>query len=151
MEAAGAISAAVSLLDVAARSSNAICDLISNWRNVPIEIIALGNEVSDSKAVLNQTCYLLHRLRDAPSRQTPNPVYFPVRSIEQQIHRALPVWAELQDLLAQFDQDGEDGGTRCSKARRFRWLKCRKKADQMKRSLRERRMGIMELVISSSA
>lgn len=150
MEALGAISSVLSLLDVVIRSSNAIQSLISNWREVPIEIIALANEANDSKAVLNQACHLLHQIKDIPPWQTFGTAHGLALDIERQINQATPIWTNLQDTLSKFGGQ-EDEALKGSKSNRLRWLKCRRKIDQMKRSLRERRVTIMELIVSSSA
>jgi hypothetical protein len=150
MEALGAISSILSLLDVVIRSSNAIHSLISNWRDVPIEIIALANEANDSKAVLNQACHLLHQIKNIPPWQTFGPAHGLALDIERQINQAIPIWNKLQDALSKFGGQ-EDEAMKCSKSNRLRWLKYRGKIDQMKRSLRERRINIMELIVSSSA
>jgi hypothetical protein len=150
MEALGAISSILSLLDVVICSSNAINSLISNWRGVPIEIIALANEASDSKAVLNQACHLLHQIKDIPPSQTFGPAHSLALDIERQINQAIPIWNKLQDALGKFG-GREDETMTCSKSNRLRWLKCRRKIDQMKRGLREKRINIMELIVASSA
>ncbi|KAH7001029.1 ankyrin repeat-containing domain protein [Ilyonectria destructans] len=154
MEGIGAISSALSLLDIAVRSSNAIHNLVLNWRDVPIEIVALSNEVNDSKAVLNQACYILRQFKHIPTTQTldvnsPGAESFAL-DIERQLKQAIPIWEELQDSLRKFG-DQEDGGTKCSKSTRFRWLKYREKIEQMKRCLYKRWVNIMELIVSSSA
>lgn len=154
MEGIGAISSALSLLDIAVRSSNAIHNLVLNWRDVPIEIVALSNEVNDSKAVLNQACCILRQFNHIPTTQTldvnsPGAESFAL-DIERQLKQAIPIWEELQDSLRKFG-DQEDGGTKCSKSTRFRWLKYREKIEQMKRCLYKRRVNIMELIVSSSA
>jgi len=150
MEALGNISSILSLLDVAMRSSNAIHSLMSNWRDVPIEIIALANETNDSKAVLNQACHLLQQIKDTPPSQTVGPAHSLALDIEHQINHAIPIWNKLQVALSKFG-GREDEAMKCSKSNRLRWLKCRRKIDQMKRGLRERRINIMELIVSSSA
>jgi hypothetical protein len=137
MEALGAISSILSLLVVVIRSSNAIHSLMSNWRDVPIEIIALTSEVNDSKAVSNQACHLLQQIKDIPPKQTLGPAHSLVLDIERQINQASPIWNELQDALSKLD-GREDETIKCSKSNRLRWLKYRRKIDRMKRDLRER-------------
>jgi hypothetical protein len=150
MEVLGAISSGVSLLDIVIRSSNAIHSLVLNWKDVPVEIIALANEVHDSKAVLNQTCRLLQQIKHDPPTLHRGPADSLALDIERQINQAIPIWNELQDVLSMFSGRGDDA-TKCSRPTRLRWLKCRGEINRMKRRLGERRINIMELIVSSSA
>lgn len=140
MEVFGAVSAVLSLVDIIARSSSAIDSLISDWRDVPAEIVALGTEIDDSKAVLNQVCQILHLLENAPSTQaygvdsTSTTI-----SIQKLVNRATPIWQELQGYLNRFSE-------RDSKALRYRWLKSQRNIERMRKELKESRRGIQELL-----
>ncbi|KAH7129170.1 ankyrin repeat-containing domain protein [Dactylonectria macrodidyma] len=144
MEVVGAVASALSLVDVMARSSSTIHRLISSWKDVPTEVIALGTEIDDSKAILNQVCHILRLLENAPSIQPsgldPPP---PALAIQQQVDRATPVWEELQGCLKHFSD-------RDSKTLRFRWLRCQRKIDRLRRVLGDSRRGIQELLASLS-
>ncbi len=145
MEALGAVSATLSLVDVMVRSSSTIHGLISRWRDVPTELVALGSEIDDSKAILNQVCHLLRLLEDTLPLQAHGPDSpSPAAAMQRQVDRATPIWEELQGFLKRFS-DGD------SRALRFRWLRCQKKIERLRKTLAASRRSIQELLAPLSA
>ena len=154
MEVVGAVSSVLSLIDVAIRSSDVIRSLVSTWRDAPIGILALGNEIEDSKSVLAHAYPLIYQLERAPSEPTNDADRHALAvAIHRQLGLAVPVWNELQAMLELLrDGGGGDGGGRvtCSKGVRFRWLKFQRKIGRLRETLRDRRFVLLELVVSSS-
>jgi hypothetical protein len=151
MEVFGVVSSSFSALDAVIRSSNAIRKLISDWRDVPMEIVALANEVDDSKAVLNQAWQLIksYQSRQHCARNTfPSPTY--ISAIERQLKLADPTWEELYKVLQEFGGESNDV-FKASKDVKFKWLKTQKRLERVRRELREKRLNIMELMVQSSA
>jgi hypothetical protein len=152
MEILGAVSSGLSALDVVIRSSNAIQKLISDWKDVPMEIVALANEVDDTKAVLNQAWQLI---KSYQSRQQCVQNTFPsstyISAIERQLKLADPTWKELHKMLQEFGSDSNGVVSKASKDVKFKWLKTRKRLERVKKKLRESRLNIMELMVQSSA
>jgi hypothetical protein len=148
MEVFGTISSAISILDVVIRSSNAIHELICEWRDAPVEIIALANEVNDSKAVLTQARNLVQRIEAAPAAQSD--LSSCSVAIEKQVEQAKPIWNKLHRLLNEF-KDEDNAVDKLTKTVKFRWLKNRSKAESLRTALKEKRLNIMQFMISSSA
>jgi hypothetical protein len=150
MEALAAASSILTVLEVAARSAHAIHSLVSNWQDVPVDIIALANETSDSRAVLNQVCRLLQQIKIRSPTSDPSQDQSIAQDLERQVDYAIPIWSKLEHILSKFVlSPGET--TKCSTSNRVRWLKCRRRIEQTKRALRERRLNMMQLITASSA
>jgi hypothetical protein len=146
MEAFAVISAAASLLDVAARSSSVIVELIASWRAIPVEVVALSNEVSDSRLILSE----LHRLAEQ-ARCDPTGRYQSYASaLFEQIQRARPVWDELQGSIVEFTIK-ENQPQQISKIRKLRLLRKLSSLERLRCTLRQSRLNIMELLVSFSA
>ena len=150
MEVIGVVSSVLSLVDIAIRSSNAVKELISNWKDVPVEIVALGNEISDSETVLIQASQII-RCFQAGSDAVQNYTASHVSAIERQLEQAGPIWVELETTLRDFAADDDTATIKLSKFRKYRWMRNRKKLEDMRKILRDKRHNITELLVSSSA
>lgn len=148
MEAFGAISSALSILDVAIRTSNAIHELICEWRDVPIEIIVLSNEINDSRAVLIQAYNLVQRIHATPATQSDLGAC--AVAIENQVEQAKPIWNKLHLLMKEF-KDEDNAANKMTRTAKFRWLKNRSKVESLRTTLKEKRLNIMQFMITSSA
>jgi hypothetical protein len=148
MEVFGTISPALSIIDVAIRSSNAIQELVTVWHDAPAEILALSNEINDSRVVLTQAHNLFQRIEAAPTALDD------LRScsvmIERQVEQAKPIWNRLDKLLREIKDDQKDPN-KVSKSVKFRWLKNQSKVETLRAALKEKRLNIMQSMISSSA
>lgn len=150
MEALAVASSILTVLEVAARSAHAIHSLVTNWKDVPIDIVALANETSDSRAVLKQVCRLLQQIKVTSPTTGHSQDHNIVQDLERQIDDAIPIWSKLESMLNKFQLlPGET--MKCSKFNRMRWLKCRRKIELTKRTLRELRLNMMQLIVASSA
>ena len=87
MEPFGTLSAVLSLVDLLVRSSSAIHDLISQWKEVPVEVIALSSEINDSKLVSNEAGHIFQRNYNETLSQYASFA----AAIEEQVERAKPM------------------------------------------------------------
>ena len=153
MEVLAGASSILSLLDVVARSSITIHGLILKWKDIPAEILALGNEVDDSKAVLNQACHFFYQFENIPHARSihPNIPSLSGTIIKEQIEQTIPIWNELHTILRLFDAAGDHEIKACPKGVRIRWLKHQKKIGRIRQIIRGKRQSILELMGLSSA
>jgi hypothetical protein len=149
MEVVGVISSLLSIFDVAIRSSNVIQELTSNWRFAPMSIIALSNEINDSKVVLSQACELLKRAQSMPRAERTNVAHY--SRFERQVNEAQLAWKNLETVLQLLIEEDKEGRNMPSFAIKFRWLKLQKKVEKMRKILKNKRLVIMEFIVHASA
>jgi len=150
MEAISAVSSVLSIVDIIIRSSNAINQLISNWKRVPIELVALGNEINDSETVLIQASQIIRCFKTG-SDTVQNYTVSYVSAIERQLEQAMPIWNELEATLQKFAADDNAATIKISKHKKYRWMKNRGKLEELRTALKDKRHNITELLVSSSA
>ena len=150
MEAISAVSSVLSIVDIIIRSSNAINQLISNWKRVPIELVALGNEINDSETVLIHVSQIIRCFKTG-SDIVQNYTASHVSAIERQLEQAMPIWNELEATLQKFAADDNAATIKISKHKKYRWMKNRRKLEELRTALKDKRHNITELLVSSSA
>jgi hypothetical protein len=145
MEVVSVISAAVSLVDVAARSSSVILELIVSWRAIPVEVVALSNEVNDSRLIYSE----VYRLATQAQREPAGRYQCYASALQEQIRRAKPIWDELHGSIVEFASNGNQRH-QLSKIKKLRFLRKLPGLERLRCALRQSRLNISELLISFS-
>jgi hypothetical protein len=139
-EAFSTFSAALSILDVSGRISAMVTDLIRNWNKAPTLILALSNEMSDLKI-------LMDRVRDAG--QT-------VRGSNTQLNTEFTFALDVQlqkatDYLGELEKLVDDLNRGKLIERRNKWLLKKSTAAKLQTQLRDVRLRINELLVVHNA
>jgi hypothetical protein len=148
MEVFGVISSMVSVLDSSFRAAHVIQELISDWRDVPVELIALANEINDSRAVITQARSLSQRIDAAKVAQSDH--HSCGIPLERLADEASPIWNTLNELL-NYIKDEDDPLGKITKTAKCRWLRSRSKAEVLRTALKEKRLNIIQFMVSSTA
>jgi len=131
-----AISAVIGLIDVAARTSSQIVQLIAERRDAPKQLHFLSEEVSMSRQVAQQlkafcNTLVIHRFDQVPEC---------AKAIMIQLDRARPVWAELEEIVRSVR------GLVNSKVHNERWVRKPTKVVSLQAKLRDPRFSTFEIL-----
>lgn len=139
-EAFGVLSAAAGFLDVTFRASSGLHNLIIEYRNAPELILALSNEVSEARVVVE-------RVRDAQQTverlsDSQHDAVF-LDNLKDQLAKARAIIADIE-CLANILSTGTSPGER------FRWLRKKKDAARLKNRLQEATRRVNDLLIAQN-
>lgn len=132
MAEAFAIFAAVpGLLDIAGRSSAGLVHAIKAWKSVPASLLALSNEVSDLKLVLDHVATLADPQISNSSLED---------TLSQQLRKASQHLGELDSLMTEFNALPRY-------KQKTRWIAKRSKVEQLKNNIKEVRSKMADLLL----
>ena len=127
------ILAVASGVDVVARTSFAVAQLIGEWKDAPAQIVSLSDEIKHFHDVTMKLKEFSSQLETC-SRDD---LY--VAAISSLIHRAEPYWAQLQNIIQSLT--GPTGHLRKQK-----WLRVAHKVSSLQEKLRGLRLATIEVL-----
>jgi len=130
---------ALGALDVGARVSTGILDIIRKWKNAPHEIVALHNEITDLRVVLDQMVYAYQILSDGLAYQDAGFV----AAVHDHLEKALCYLKSLQTFSMELQH--------LKGARRWkRWLGSQNEVNSMRANLNIIRTELSQLFLAQN-
>ena len=140
-EAFAILAGVVGLLDITARASRHVRNLMYEWENAPFHFQVLFNEINDSNLVLDH----VKTACEAIITRTGDGSGTLGQALDNQIKRSEPMWLEVNNLLGSI---GSISSTGTIQMRRRRWYKQQRRAGELQSDLRNARLRFMELLAS---
>jgi len=135
------IASIAGLLDIAARTSAGVIQLIADWKDAPKQVHFLSEEISMSQQVAQQ----LKDLCDTLDEHSFNNMRGSAIAIMTQLNRARPVWTELEELVQSVRISTK------SKINNARWLRKAGSVVALQVKLREIRFSTLEILAIHNA
>lgn len=129
---------AVSVTDVAVKTSLKLGSLISDFRGAPTLILALSNEVIEIRVVLER---VKESQQAVQSLRNPQHDAAFLAALDDQLTKAKTIVTDLESLITTLS-------TGNSPTERFRWLRKKKHAADLKDELKAVRERINELLVA---
>lgn len=120
-------------VELAAKTSSAAARLIHDWKDAPIQVASLSEEIKCSRHTVSQLEELCKGL-DATSIDLSH-----ANAINKLLQRAEPLWSKLEEIL-------ESLSTRTGHLRKERWMRSARKVDTLRMQLREVRFAALEIL-----
>jgi hypothetical protein len=133
-----AVGSILGLVDVAARTSSQILQLIKEWKNAPDQVHFLYEEIKMSRQVAQQ----LQMLCEPPKGQALHNFSTFAEAISTQIIRAEPVWKELEQIVYSIR------GPVKTKVRNARWMRKCQQVASLQSKLHKIRFTTLEILSS---
>jgi len=135
------IASVAGLLDIAARTSAGVIQLIEDWKDAPKQVHFLSEEINMSQQVAQQ----LKDLCDTLDEHSFNNMRGSAIAIMTQLNRAKPVWTELEELVQSVRISAK------SKINNARWLRKAGRVVALQVKLREIRLSTLEILAIHNA
>lgn len=131
-----AIAGIAGLIDITARTSSQILQLIDDWKDAPRQVHFLAEEINMSQHVSQQ----LKDLRCVLVRHNVDRLHQYDTALNVQLDRVKPVWAELAEILASVK------GPVANKLRKGKWMRKASRVAYLQGKLRDIRFSTLEIL-----